>query len=49
MSVITGTYTLTLGSLIEVRASAINTYGQSTPSYVNTLGATVKTVPVQMS
>ena len=49
MNVITDGYALALNSLIQVRASAINTYGQSTPSYVNTLGARVRTVPVQMS
>jgi hypothetical protein len=46
MSVMSSTYGLALNTLIEVRASAFNIYGQSTPSYVNSLGARVMTVPV---
>lgn len=42
-------FSLTLGALVQVRASAINVYGQSTPSAVNTVGATISTVPVQMT
>lgn len=49
MSVLTSTFTLTLDSLVQVRASALNTFGQSTPSYVNSLGARVRTVPIQMT
>lgn len=50
MSTLTASpFSLALDTLIQVRASAVNTYGQSTPSYVNTLGARVRTVPVQMS
>jgi len=50
MSVLTtAPFSLTLNTLVQVRASALNTYGQSTPSYVNTLGARVRTIPVQMS
>lgn len=42
-------FTLALGTLVQVRALALSTYGQSTPSYVNTLGARVRTVPAQMT
>ena len=50
MSVLTSApFSLTLGTLVQVTASAINAYGQSTPSAVNTVGATISTVPVQMS
>lgn len=46
MDVLTSTpFSLSLDTLIKVRASAINTVGTSITSFVNSNGAKVRTIP----
>lgn len=49
MSTFLSTYGYSYGLLVEVRASAQNTYGWGPVSTTNTVGATILTVPVQMT
>lgn len=42
-------YNLVYPQLVIVTASAYNSYGWGMASPVNTVGATIKTVPTQMS
>lgn len=49
MSVLTGTYGLTLGTTVEANVIAINDYGQSTVSSDSSTAATIQTAPVKMT